>query len=69
MQLIQAPLHTSEQVRDIIREATTIADAAEVMPGRWTVVFEQACQMLAARASAFIQPQPVQLNGIDLSKR
>lgn len=69
MQLIQAPLHTPEQVREILTEATKIADELQDKLGYWEPVFNQACTLLAARASAFVAPQPLAVNGLDLSKR
>lgn len=66
MQLVQAPLHTEEQVREIIETAALIADDNSPLDGKWEAVFAQACTLLAARATAFVAPQPVDLGALRL---
>lgn len=63
MQLVAAVVHTPEQVREIVTEALLITAEAEVDAHLERAVFEQSCQLLGARGTAFVQPQQI---GIDL---
>lgn len=62
LQLVTAPVHTPEQAREIIAQAMEIAQPHEGNTIKWTQVFNQACTILAARASTFAQPQQVALD-------
>jgi hypothetical protein len=65
VQLTVAPLHTPEQVQEIINQALEIEIPAALDAPTRVAAFEQACILLGARASAFITEQPMPLsNGI-----
>lgn len=58
VEVVHAPVHTAEQVREILREAVEIADEFELQAHKWTPIFIQAVQMLGARASVPLIEQP-----------
>lgn len=66
-----SPLHTPEQVQDIIRQAVEIANGFDLQGHRWQPVFIQACQLLGARASTALveQPAPLDLTTLRHSNR
>jgi hypothetical protein len=56
---VEAPNHTPDQVRAIIREAIEIADELDLQGHRWQPVFIQAAQLLGAKAVTFVAEQPI----------
>lgn len=62
LQAVHAPVHPPDTVRAIIAEALAITAEQECEGHLERAVFEQACQMLGARASTFVQPQQVALD-------
>lgn len=63
VQFVHAPVHSPEQVREIIAEAKAIAlEHAEDAPTA-ACVFREACRLLGARVSTTLmqEPVPVQL--------
>lgn len=59
VQAVHAVVHTPEQVRDILREASLIV--LEIEPSdEWKyTMFDKACDLLGARATTFLAPQQV----------
>jgi hypothetical protein len=69
MQRQESPNNTPEQVEAYIVAA--IALVAELQPPTdlRAAVFEQACQLYSGKQIMLMQPQPVNLGGLDLSGR
>lgn len=61
IRFVHAPVHTPEQVRDVIREARLIAEELADAPEEREAAFVQACKLLGARTSAMMQPEQVPL--------
>lgn len=53
-----SPLHTPEQVREIMREASAIADEIAPRMELWPETFAEACRLLGARASVPLMEAP-----------
>jgi hypothetical protein len=62
VQAVHAVVHTPEEVRAILAEATEIADEMVENGFKWTPTFHKAADLLSARATMFIQPQSVPLD-------
>ena len=54
-------VHTPEQVREIIREASAIADDLYEGSAKWDQTFVQACKLLGQRWTFSAQPQALPL--------
>lgn len=70
VQFVHAPVHSPEQVREIIREAAAIADECDGAGLEHETVFKEAVRLLGARVSATLmeQPMPLQLPRMDIPR-
>lgn len=70
VQVVHAPVHTPEQVREIIDQAHKIADDFATDSPRWFDVFREACRLLGQRASVPLveQPPPMLLPRMDVPR-
>ena len=65
-QVTHVIVHDDDQVRDIIRAATRIADDAAQGSHTWEIVFREACRLLGQRWTFAAQPEPVNLAALKL---
>lgn len=59
------PVHTSEQVREIINEASVIAAEMTETDAAFERTFNKACDLLGQRYTLAVQPESL---GLDLSQ-
>lgn len=62
VQITHVIVHSPEQVREIISQATEIADEMYEDGHRWQPTFIQACQLLGQRYTFAAAPQSIPLD-------
>ena len=70
VQVVHAPVHTTEQVREIIDQARRIVNTITTDEPSVDVIFTMTCQLLGQRASVPLveQPPPMLLPRMDVPR-